>query len=186
MLAYALRFYGGRVSQLVQALGTWMEENRPGRRVDASAIEEFIACAHEPRHHLTSLVRYTIGTRGIRQAHPRPPANPAPSPGATYILSSGAVLFDNLHDCGTLLERIRMEPDDAAPFDDASTGACGDYLVVVSGGQLKNYAVSNGLLTILKIFQQPRMYDEVASALGGREPLLEELIALGVLAPASS
>lgn len=76
-------------------------------------------------HFITSLVRLRVGLDAQPTASP---PNAARSKSGTLVLSQHAVLFDDLHDCGRLLDHLTRRPDRPLPGELRDTRH--DYLAV--------------------------------------------------------
>jgi hypothetical protein len=105
-----------------------------------------------------------------------------------YQLDPRAFLFRNLHECGTLIERINARLDRTEVLDDAATGDRGCYLVMTRNGLVENYAIDPGVHVILSTFETPRCCGEVVEAVAEISDgasiapgFFENLIRIGVL-----
>jgi radical SAM superfamily enzyme YgiQ (UPF0313 family) len=189
VLTYALRYFGGRLSRLSASLAEWAGRHRPGAAVDTSLVLDFVSDWFGATHHLTSLFRFGLAIGARRGATPADDAvGERREPDGSYRLSPQACLLAELHDCPTLLERIRLLPGDAAPLDPGEAGELGCYMMIVAGDRSIFYRIDLGVEAILRLFDEPRSLRDAVEILQGiapdsavREDLFDELIAIGAL-----
>jgi len=176
VLAYLLRFYGG-LSALVASAREWRAQSGWAGSTDGELIRAFIAHDLGEDHHAHSLVRYALGLAAARGRPVRgggQGSDAVPAHARRYQLGPGNAVFEDLHDCGALIERIRASARSQRPLDDREAGARGCYLAVASGDGCVNYAIDPATCAMLAMFASPRTFDEVCAALaaltGGYEP----------------
>jgi radical SAM superfamily enzyme YgiQ (UPF0313 family) len=191
ILTYALHFYRGRLSLLLADFREWCEQ-RPGTaKIAPDLALAFITDRFGASHHLTSLFRFGLAV-GARR--PGVPSGPAPAPrdpsdrAAVYQLNPQTCVFTELHDCATLLDRIRALPLGAAPLGAHDVGERNAYMTIVDAESSTHYGIDDGVACILDLFERPQRLDDVVTLLrelGGAPPvddrIFDELIAIGAL-----
>lgn len=195
ILSYLMRFYQGRLSQLLADFEQWLLQNPPDAGSNPALAFRFISQKFGPDHHVTSLFRFGLETMiggspaAAKGNHTRIDATFDPD--HAYRLSPQSRLFSDLHDCANLLERIRLLSRDAAPIDNANVGERGCYLSILGGDNVAHYAIDPGIEGILNLFAVPRTINEVSTFLHQISPkapagdsFFRHLIEIGALIPA--
>jgi radical SAM superfamily enzyme YgiQ (UPF0313 family) len=196
-LSYALRFFGGRLSELIARFREWHRRQPTGPAVDTNLALAFVADSFGPDHHVTSLFRFgfMISTRR-RSAAPR--ASRTGKLAALrvdrqlcYCVNPQTCVFTDLHDCADLLERIRALPPGTRTLDEAKLGERHCYMTIVDADRWTHYYVEPGIESILTLFETPQRLRDVLAFLREIAPdapldedLFGELIAIGALIPA--
>lgn len=180
VLRYALRAYGGRLSELVFDLRRWAESRGPLAPPGPSLIESYFGERFGPRHHLTSLLRYALcvdaarrescgGPESPRQSegrsHRRSDGPPDCDPDRPYRLGARVRVLTDLHDCDSLLERIAREPEGTRLLEESEAGEAGSCVVNASGPAVECYRVDAGVEAMLDLFARPRSCEEAAQLL---------------------
>jgi radical SAM superfamily enzyme YgiQ (UPF0313 family) len=199
VLTYAVRCAGGRLSALIASFRDWAWEKRRGARVDSALATEFFANTFGAGHHLTSLFRFGVAMNlgvssrtmpGVSSdanghGHKQPDAR-------RYALNPSATILPDLHDCGSLLGRIREFGAEARMLDDVEAGDRACCVIVRDGDHAVSYRINQGAESVLSLFESPRsiaevstLLDEVAPGIVGHEEFLAEIAELGVLVPAT-
>jgi len=189
VLAYAMRYFDGRLSRLIAALRDWLDSRQAGAAPDPDLVLAFFADRFGAEHHLVSLYRYA-GT--LRRA-PAPQVPPAPAPGAArFRRNPNAHLFTDLHNCPDLMRRIRDRPLTDGPLSEDEVGPRGSYMTVRGDDRETHFQIDPGLVHILRLFETPRTLDAAAAALAeltgaaDADPaLFQGLVEIGALVPAS-
>jgi radical SAM superfamily enzyme YgiQ (UPF0313 family) len=200
VLTYAMGFYEGRFSGIVNHLWDWARNaGREHQTVDAKLVVDFFRDCYGA-HHLTSLFQYALLTEHSRLLGPARTRAEADAveldPHQAYQLGPGAFLFEDLHDCAALIRQIEAQGSDSPPLNDSDAGPRGHYLVVCRGskdGEMDNYELDPASFAVTTLFRRPRSYAEVCTALspyvGNGMPdtdFFKELVAVGALTPAES
>ena len=164
VLGYALRFYGGELSRLVRALRRWADRHARRDRVDADLIEAYVGARFGRRHHLSSLFRYALRANAPDREHDPGTVSRSRAfdPSQPYQLGARVWVLADLHDYGTLLERIQHAPG-TRPLDDSQTGERGVYLLHAAGAAATSYRIDPGIQAILSLFEAPHTCREVAA-----------------------
>ena len=194
VLSYSLVFFGDSFSRLIAKFKEWVRENRPGARINPELVVEFIAATLGAGHHLTSLFRFGMAIRDRRVSAEL--TDPADSDGPgddRYRLSGDVRILPDLHDCTSLLARIRRLPRGATPLDDRDTGARACHLAILKNGTTAHYRLEPGADAILSLFEEPRSIDEVIALLRGiddraadQSRFFQELVQIGALVPVTT
>ncbi len=199
VLDYALRWYEGRFSRLIGDMWQWRGRESKASPISVSETLEYFSRRFGQGHHLTSLFRYALVADHERPLDP--PTEPAQAPiefrpELPVRLSRIALLFENIHDCCSLLDRLRHHAADPVPLTDEEAGELGHYLVVrrpSRDGRIENYEITAATHAVLSLFHTPRSYRDVSAALepyAGPDSLdrrfVEELLAMRVLTPAEA
>jgi radical SAM superfamily enzyme YgiQ (UPF0313 family) len=163
IFAYALRFFDGRLSLLAQLAETFAEARRIDR-FDATAFIAFVASQLGPRHHLVSLLRFSLHG-GATTLTAAAPALPSFDPDREYVAAAGLTALDSMHDCATLIDRIRSLPESAVLPEDFA-GAAEAYLIVPADEGTIVYHAEPGISEILRMFERPRSPRTVLRRLG--------------------
>ncbi len=186
ILSYALRFYDGRLSRLIEDFRCWRDTEQPDSAVSPTLVVDFISHTFSPTHHLTSLFRFGVGM-GKFEVSPSPTFSDS---GDLYQLSPQSRVFPDLHDCSALLARIRRQPPDAPPLDDAETGDRTCHVVVIQGKKMMHYRLDPGVETLLGLFEEPSSMSHVLTVLQtidssapNLKSFLDDLAGIGVLVP---
>lgn len=139
-------------------------------------------------HFVTSLVRLRVGLEAPKWS------SPAPSGGrgdGALVLSDRAVLFDELHDCGSLLDHFAKEPSRPPPDDRGTTRH--DYLAVLNGEDARLFEVDPLTYLVASLFVAPSTVEAVTKSLcelmGRPVPvvtIVERLARAGALVVASA
>lgn len=194
ILNYGLLFFGGSLSRFVAEFKQWVRVNRPGARINPELVIEFIAGTVGPGHHLTSLFRFGMAIRERRASA----ALPAPtgwdnSDGDLYRLSENARILADLHDCVSLLARIRRMPRGDARLDDRDIGTRACHVAILKNGTAEHYRLDAGAEAILSLFEPARSIGQVVDLLQAIDPgatdqsaFFEELVKIGVLVPVTA
>jgi hypothetical protein len=143
-------------------------------------------------HVVTSLVR--LGSRlaeppALRSWSDGGPGDDDDDGGAGLVLAPGALLFDDLHDCGQVLGHLANRPGVALPDDLCTTRH--DHLVVRTAGSVRVFVIDPVTHLVASAFATPTTVPEVAALVGvltGRpvdvEPIVDRLRRAGALDPA--
>jgi radical SAM superfamily enzyme YgiQ (UPF0313 family) len=193
VLSYALRFYDGRLSRLIADFREWASRAPGNGPVDPDLAMAFIAQRFGEDHHLTSLFRVGVAIDARRNSSVPPRASGRPiGSAAPYRLSPQSCVFSDLHDCGTLLERIRDLPHDSPPLTPEEVGGLASYIVIVAGEEATHYFIEPGIEGILSLFERPRSLRDAASLLSEvtnmpvSDDLFVQLVDIGALIPSSA
>jgi radical SAM superfamily enzyme YgiQ (UPF0313 family) len=191
ILAYALRFFEGRLSLLIADFHWWITEQKRPATIAPNLAVGFVTARFGASHHLTSLFRYGLAVSSRRSAPEARPNSgdgfPSDSTGI-YRLNPRSDILDNLHDCGTLLDRIRALPAGAAPLENGEVGGRDCYMTILQEDRFFHYRMDPDLESILSLFKHPQRLDDVIELLreiAGEKTidnrLLDELIDIGAL-----
>jgi radical SAM superfamily enzyme YgiQ (UPF0313 family) len=190
ILNYALRFYQGRLSLLIAEFRDWVARRQKPEVITPDLTLAFIADRFSETHHLTSLFRYglAVSERKRRETPARPSNDTRSDPIDLYQLNPQSCILADLHDCATLIERIRALPAEAGPLDAGETGDRDCYLTVLHEQRSVHYRVDPELDSILSLFEQPQRLTDVMQLLRevtGKtaidDGLLDQLIEIGAL-----
>ena len=191
ILSYALRFFQGRLSLLIDDFRDWVAKRQRPVVITPSLVLAFIRARFGSSHHLTSLFRYgfTVGRPEHGEALRTPAGDGAPlDPTGLYKLNPRSHILADLHDCATLLDRIRAQPSSAGLLDDDEVGERNCYMTIIQEETLVHYRIDLDLESILSLFEQPQRLDdvmrllrEVADEVAVDDRLLDELIDIGAL-----
>jgi radical SAM superfamily enzyme YgiQ (UPF0313 family) len=194
ILAYALRFFEDRLSLLIADFSRWITEQKGSATIEPDLAVAFVAARFGASHHLKSLFRYGLAVSARKLSIGAPGAcqdsgdSFPPDSARVYRLNPRSCMLDDLHDCGTLLDRIRTLPAGAAPLEDGEVGGRDCYMTVLQEDRSSHYRVDPGLDSILSLFEQPQRLDDVIGLLrdiAGKtiidDRLLDELIEIGAL-----
>lgn len=194
ILTYGLLFFGDRLSRFVAELKQWVRENRMDVRMNPELVVEFIASTVGPGHHLTSLFRYgmAIRERWASAAFPGPVDGDGLG-GDLHRLNENVRILADLHDCASLLARIRRLPPGSPPLDDGETGARACHVVILKNGRAAHYRLDAGAEAILSLFELPRSIGDVTALLremdagaADQSGFFRKLVEIGALVPAES
>ena len=191
ILSYALRFFQGRLSLLIADFRDWVAKRQRPVVITPSLVLAFIRARFGSSHHLTSLFRYgfTVGRPEHGEALRTPAGDGAPlDPTGLYKLNPRSHILADLHDCATLLDRIRAQPSSAGLLDDDEVGERNCYMTIIQEERSVHYRIDPDLESILSLFEQPQRLDdvmrllrEVADEVAVDDRLLDELIDIGAL-----
>jgi len=162
VLAYVLRAYEGRLSNLVRELRRFGDTHAPGRPPDPELVQAYVATTFGPQHHVTSLFRYALRSSDAAPAATEPAVA---DPALPYQLSSRVRVLSEVHDCGLLIERIKQHPAGAALLKNSETGELGAYVVEPGGDRAASYWIEPGVQAIADLFDEPHTFCEVADML---------------------
>jgi len=196
ILRYALTWHEGRFGLMVGDIWDWCRQQGRKGRLTVDETVRYFAERFGAGHHLTSLFRYALAGEWERPLEPAAAALPSPvefQPDLPLQLSPEAHLFKDIHDCGTLLDRLRVAMNSSQPLPNDEAGELGDYLIIrrpSKEGWIENYQISAATHAVLSLFQSPRSYREISAALepyAGAEPLdpgfFQRLLSLRALTP---
>lgn len=201
ILTYTLQYYENQFSRLIEHLWQWSRQRPAG---DDQITGEFVVDYfndHFPDHHLTSLFRYALLTEHTRKisldTRGMDRGSVSLDYDQSYKLSSSAFLFQNIHNCVAVIDRIEKgkSSENLTTLTDNDVGERGNYLVISRGsveGEMDNFELDPVSFAVTSMFEQPRSYRQLCTSLkpfiGDQEPDIEffkELIALGALEPAT-
>jgi radical SAM superfamily enzyme YgiQ (UPF0313 family) len=187
VFAYALRFFGGRLSLLMHALEAFAA-SLGTERIEATTLIEFAAHRLGSSHHVVSLLRFALHCGARTARSDVMPGIPVFDPDLAYVAPAGLTELATMHDCASLIERIRALPEGALLPDDPAEGA-GVYLFVPSSGGTIVYLADPAIAVIVGLFNRPRMPRAVMRRLGiawqdgaSTWTLLAQLAAMGLIA----
>jgi radical SAM superfamily enzyme YgiQ (UPF0313 family) len=165
ILRYALRAYGGQLSNLVCELRLWAEGKATVNQPAADLIEGYISDTFGQGHHLTSLFRYAlcINSLATEQDGFAESRTGTFDPNRLYQISSHVRVLSDLHDCARLIELIEHDPDAVCLLGESEAGERGTYLFVVAGGTSRGQQIDPGLEALLDFFDQPRSCSDVVA-----------------------
>jgi radical SAM superfamily enzyme YgiQ (UPF0313 family) len=197
ILAYTLRLYENRFSRLIEHFWQWSRQ-RPEdtHQITGEFVVDFFR-DNFADHHLTSLFRYALLTEHSRKLSSDTNGIDRSTVSLDfdqlYQLSPAAFLFQNIHDCVALIERIEANKstDSITVLRDNEVGERGNYLVICKGsvhGEMDNFELDPAGFAVASLFEQPRSYRQLCASLkpyiGEEEPdkeFFKDLIALGAL-----
>jgi radical SAM superfamily enzyme YgiQ (UPF0313 family) len=160
VLRYALRAFDGRLSQLAAEVFQAADADQSKTALGANEVLHCITNKLGPRHHLTSLFRYSF------EVHASAPATKdfeaVFDPRRRYRLNPNARVLHELHDIDHLLKLLESEAGGSALADDASAGELGTHLIVTRGRETRTYRIDPGIAAILEMFESPRSCRDVA------------------------
>jgi radical SAM superfamily enzyme YgiQ (UPF0313 family) len=194
ILGYTLKYFDGRLSRLIAAFWSWVQQQRPGADVDTHLVLDFIGWRFGPQDHLTSLYRFGLSVNLLANSLRHRPAEKIAvsvfDPRKPYVANPQSRFFSQIHDCGRLLELIREAPSDSPPLDPAATGDLGCYLSVFDAGSVQTWGIDRDIGSILALFEAPNSIRTVAGVINSvvpEAPVTEgwfrELVDLGALVP---
>jgi hypothetical protein len=189
--SYLLRFFAGRLSNLVAALREWSRTCVGNIKIDTQLFEGYILNKFGKDHHVSSLVRYALAIDKLRANASDHMLADSVEDGfqleANYRLSRHALLMSDIHDFGYLIDKIKGLPP-SATLDDEQTGELIHSLTVVNNGKLCSYIIESGIYVILELFQTSRRAEDVVAFLKGcvggmpvEEGMFEALVNSGAL-----
>jgi radical SAM superfamily enzyme YgiQ (UPF0313 family) len=191
ILSYALRFFGGKLSELIVCFRNWAARTYPLAVINGDLALSFIKDTFGPTHHLTSLFRFGLGVASCKNVGLQQRRVDAVEPLAQeclYRMNPQSCLFADLHDCAGLLERIRALPRDAGPLNPREVGELGYYMTIVDGGHSLHCHLDPGVESILTLFKRPQglssalsLLREIAPGILMDEHVFDELISVGAL-----
>jgi hypothetical protein len=191
ILSYALRFFQGRLSVLVDLFHDWVGARGLAAPMEPSLVIEFISDRFGAAHHLTSLFKFgfAIDSCRINKSSYQASNGAAPrDPEDFYRLNPQSQIFTDLHDCARLLERVRTLPPSAGPLELDEVGERSCYVTIVEAERSVHYSVDPGAEDILRLFEEPQRLRDVISFLRGiagdtpvHDDLLDEMIKVGAL-----
>jgi radical SAM superfamily enzyme YgiQ (UPF0313 family) len=194
LLSYTLRFFGGRLSRLIDELREWTRMKSQRAEITPLLVSRFISHRFGSTHHLVSLFRMGLVIGNDKTYLER--ANPVHEEGRPqgesdlYCLSPRAHILSDLHDCAALLARIRRLPRESQPLDDEAAGDRAFRMVVLSRhGAVAHYTLDPGVAAILTLFENPCSLDSIVEALhqvdstngSMLKPFLRKLVELEVI-----
>jgi len=192
VLCYALRAYGGRLSELVRRLRAFVDARSPDSPPDAGLLEAFVRAEFGSDHHLVSLFRFALlineggGERHAAAHQAAPPFDPS----ARYRRSRSVRMLGDVHDCEALLAKIADDPAGTQLLPTSEVGERGTYLFVTAGRTAIPYRIDPGVDAILSLFELPKRCREVARAVrratgAAKLPagFFEELARAGLIVP---
>ena len=164
VLRYLLRAYEGRLSKLIFALRSWARSNNYSARPKANMVEAYFSKWFGVRHHLTSLVRYTLCVNG-RQAYARASDESRSAgfdPNQLYAPGSDLHVLKQIHDFDFLLSRIQTDGDGAGLLDESEAGELGTSLVSFANEVATTYRIDSDIESLLDLFVPARSCSQVA------------------------
>lgn len=196
VVGYTLKYFGGRLSNLIGEFWSWVQEQRPGAGMNTDLVLDFISWKFGPQDHLTSLYRFALSVNLLTNSVRHRPAEKIVAdvfdPRRPYVANPQSRFFSHIHDCGRLLDRIREAPSDSPPLDPSTTGALGCYLSVCDAGAVQTYGIDRDIGSILDLFEAPSSIRNVAKIINRVVPeasvtegWFRELVDLGALVPCS-
>lgn len=166
IISYALRAYGGRLSQFVSSLQRWADSIGRSDHADADLVESYIAHTFGQSHHVTSLFRYSLLAMKGEQMNVPIEAPPSVSEAETvYQLAPHIHILPELHDCRFLIEKIGHTTSKDL-LDESEIGQLAVHLVSVKDGQISSCEIDEGLAYLLGLFQSPKSLKEMTNYLG--------------------
>ena len=157
---YLLRAYEGRLSSFVFALREWAERHSYVSLPDAEMVVDFVSERFGSQHHLSSLFRFALcGQQG--ESVQLENANAAFHPDQLYTIASHLQVLSGLHDCESLIERIRQQRDVQELLDESEIGERATYLVSGGDETAVRYQIDPEVEALLSFFNEPRSCKEV-------------------------
>jgi radical SAM superfamily enzyme YgiQ (UPF0313 family) len=192
-LRHVLACYEGKLSQLMERMVVWAEENGWQPPFNFHLIESFFAAEWGPDHYLSSLTRYTASGLSLLAGD----LSELPDRRSGTLrqglksdgrlrLSQRATVLRNLHDCPEILRRLTG--GERLPKT-LWTQRGSLLLQAQDNGFLRNFAISEGLADLVELFHKPRTLKEcmtqLQSDVDGGEAVLQaavgELVHFGIL-----
>jgi hypothetical protein len=134
-----------------------------------------------------SLLRFALHGGATAQSVAMP-GIPVFDPDRAYVAPAALTELIAMHDCASLIERIRALPEGAVLPDDPAEGTW-VYLIVPTGGGTIVYRADPTIAAIVGLFNHPRMPRAVMRRLGiawqdgaPTWPVLAQLAAMGLIA----
>lgn len=185
VLRYALRAYGGRLSNLMSDLrqfGALIKWTGPPA---ARMVEAYFESKYGRTHHLTALFRYAMKASNSRNHSNMRGAGFDPH--RPYQVGTDVHILQDLRDCALVLDRIAQTDEKIGLIDDSEFGEPGVFLLRAAGSESIYARLDPGAEAIVGLFDEPRTCDEVISIVQqstGMRPDLrffEKLVSAGIL-----
>lgn len=170
VLNYLLRAFDGRLSVFLRQFEAFASAQAAPQtretRPDADQLLAFLGSRLGPRHHLTSLFRFSLAIHaGGLERHGPPPDSLHSEAGfdgdTFYRLADDVTVLSNLHDCAALLQRIHVLPPGTGLLDDRDAGPRGTWLVKPSGTTSATCRLTPGLVAVISLFETPQRGTDV-------------------------
>lgn len=190
IVGYTLRAYDGRLDSFVTGFRDFLDQSAAGAKPDAHRLQAYIAAQFGADHHLTSLFRYALlaNSRADDEQDDTPAEPPRLDAQTPYHLGADVHLLADLHDCGSILERIVAEPERPQLFNEFNLGERGSYVLRVTASGAISYRIDPGVEAILRLFAEPRtcaevtnLVDEATGGAGLAPDFLKDLVRLQIL-----
>jgi radical SAM superfamily enzyme YgiQ (UPF0313 family) len=171
VLGYTLRGFDGQLSLFVYRFRQFCEAAEVGRSPNADLLIAFIHEHFGADHHITSLFRLGLRLQGSVEAPVSGRSIPLDAD-ALYVLAPGVEILEDIHDCASIVERIKRLPADSAMLADSDGGERCTLVVQRRGDSSVIYSVDPGVAVILSQFESPCSCRRIATWLqqitGGR------------------